>query len=155
MRWRQPSVYDRLSHCRTQYVQAVGCYAQFGVFERCSMGVTKRICCIQCGYKSDELDLGSGMLEPGPKEILSCAGCNTLFAGVAAVRRERWLLPGPGLGDCHCPRCDTEGSPAQTESPRYMRRLFGLIRARAESVCYQCPACGSFETQDTIIGLWD
>ena len=97
------------------------------------MGQMIRLGC-GCGYQSDELFLGSGMIEAPERVAAHCRRCRAIV-GVVAGQRLR------------CPKCRRKPlilEPSPTEP-----------RESASPVAYVCPTCGKPELQVSSVGMWD
>lgn len=95
------------------------------------MGTMLRLSC-PCGYESDDLHLGSGMLQ-GPERVAAhCRHCRTIIA-VAEGKRLR------------CSKCRRK---PELLDPRLAEPEDGARQ-------YVCPWCGKPHLQPTPTGIWD
>lgn len=97
------------------------------------MGTMLRLSC-PCGYESDDLHLGSGMLE-GPERVAAhCRHCRAII--VVAVAEGKRL---------RCSRC---GRKPELLDPR-------LTELADDPPKYVCPSCGKPSLEPTPTGIWD
>lgn len=128
------------------------------------MGMLVQIACSTCGYESEELRLGTGMLMLSEHVVGVCSACRRFTsmesAFPAAVRRLmlKWQDPGSAAkqedppGDCSL--CQTKGS----VRPATAAPLSGWEAERAlfeKRRMHRCPQCGEFTARERMVGLWD
>ena len=97
------------------------------------MGQILRLGC-GCGYQSDELFLGSGMIEAPGRVAAHCQHCRAIVAAVTGKR-------------LRCPKCRRK--PAVLEPSPLDARESASPRA------YLCPRCWKPKLQVSLVGMWD